>query len=136
MSNEFLFKPAGVDSKAWDSGLVRWGHSQKVIFHHRGLAEFFYTTAADLKARNMWEYSVREGDECVGSILAVIENDQHVGLCMSVQWALTKKPGVLVDGYRKLYKLAKKLGIPFICYTKEIAPYTYTMRYKKVIKDD
>lgn len=129
---DFVFKPKGKSSKGWNAGLARWGWGEKPIFQHRSYVEFYLTTSYSLERENLYEYVIWDEGTCVGSIIAVVEMDQHVGQCLSVRWALTRKTGALLDGYRKLYKLAKKLNIGWVCYTKEIAPMTYTMRYKKV----
>ena len=131
-SIDFEYKPKGEFSNGWSRSLVFWGWEQEEIFKHRTPLNLFLTECYKLLEEELYEYVVEEDGEVVGSIIAFEDVDQHVGKCLSVRWALSKKPGCLAGGYRKLYKLAKYLDIPFIAYTQRTAPMTYTLRYKKV----
>ncbi|MGL5582008.1 MAG: hypothetical protein ACRDCE_13785 [Cetobacterium sp.] len=133
MSVEFYHKPKGFKSMGWNPSLVLWGWQQKEIFQHRRYLEFFLTTEDALCNEELYEWvEINDRGVVQASMIVAEDFDQHVGRCLSVRWALTKEKGKLTKAYRKLYELAKELGIPFICHTQEVSPYVYTMRYRKV----
>lgn len=130
---EFVFKESEEETEAWCLPLVEYAHATSVLLQPKNLYPWAFTEMIRIQHSERYEYLEKDGDEPVAGIIAFTGYDQHVGECLTVQWAISKQRGRLTRGYRKLIELARYLEIPYICYTKETAPMTYTMRYIKVI---
>lgn len=103
------------------------------IFQHRDFDEFFMTTTMEVQATKRWEFvQFSDYGDVLASMAFYREFDMHVGDCLSVLLAFSTEPRALVKGYRWMYEVAKELGIPWVCYTKEIRPFEYEMVYRKV----
>ncbi|UIW10575.1 hypothetical protein PQC38_gp099 [Aeromonas phage BUCT695] len=104
------------------------------IFQHRDFFEFYMSTYSTITSTDRWEYVVTGNDGNITASMAVYkDNDMHVGECLSVLVAFSTDDHSLFGGYRWLMKLAKKLKIPFVAYTRKTGDFTMDLVYKKVL---
>lgn len=84
---------------------------------------------------NRYEVSVWDGDKIVGVAIAVPDDDDHVGVCLSVQWrfVLPEYRGLAgVKLQRAIMHLARRLQFGIIAYTKRTGDAKYELRYIRV----
>lgn len=71
----------------------------------------------------------------VGVIVAVLEDDQHVGPCLSAMWNYVLKEhrgpiGSLM--FREFVQLARTLCVPTIAYSHRISEGVYQIKYRRI----
>lgn len=71
----------------------------------------------------------------VGAIVAVVEDDQHVGPCLSAMWNYVVEEhrgpiGSLM--FREFVWLARTLGTPTVAYSHRISEGVYQIKYRRI----
>lgn len=107
------------------------------IFHHEDFEVFYQRIKSIIEGVDRVEHvEMDESGNVIASMVFHKEEDMHVGDCLSVLLAYSE--GTMTKGYRSLIKVAKHLGIPYVCYTKETkrdaSDFEYKMVYRKVLK--
>jgi GNAT superfamily N-acetyltransferase len=88
-----------------------------------------------IEANARWELSVWDDDKLLGVAIAVPDDDDHVGVCLSIQWRfiLPEHRGLAgIKLQRAILHLAKRLGYPVVAYTKRIGCAKYELKYVRM----
>lgn len=82
-----------------------------------------------------YELSVWNDNKLLGVAIAVPDDDDHVGVCLSIQWrfVLPEARGLAgIKLQRAILHLARRLGYPVVAYTKRIGCAKYELKYVRI----
>lgn len=91
--------------------------------------------ARDIEANDRVEVIATHDGETVGALVLVLEEDMHVGPCLTVQWAyvLPKHRGRAgICLYREVLAIAKRMKAPYLAYTHRSGHMKYTLTYRRM----
>lgn len=103
---------------------------------HTDYREDVHRVVSSLSEFDRTEVVAIDDGKVVGGAVIVLEFDQHVGPCMSLQWQYVlpeyrcKRLGVLF--VRELLRQAGWAGIRNVCYTHRVGRGQYTVTYREV----
>lgn len=100
----------------------------------RPFDETFVRVARSIEENERVELIATQYGETVGGLVLVLEDDQHVGPCCSVQWAYVPagNPRVGATLYRTALRLARRHRVPYLAYTKRVGVGRFSMVYRKL----
>ena len=103
-----------------------------VELRQQPLREFVEGVLESVTTDSLRVAAYREGQPVAITVFAV-EQDPHVGACLSVQWNYCSK-AFRASGWgrvvvRLLQKCMRELGIPTGCYTQRRGPGVYMLKY-------
>lgn len=103
----------------------------------RPFKEAFVRVVRSIEANDRIELIATQYGEMIGGIVLVLDDDQHVGPCCSLQWAYVPagNPRVGAALYRTARQVARKIGAPYLCYTKRVGEGEYRVIYRQLKKD-
>ena len=107
-------------------------HDAPELVWQRTEAEAIQTIVASIEAGDRYEISVLDGNNRVGLAIVVPDEDDHVGVCLSVQWRFVLPEYRGLAGFklqRAVLALAKHLHYNVVAYTKRTGLGTYELRY-------
>lgn len=92
--------------------------------------------ASSLAEFDRTEIVYYDGETIVGGATVVIDDDQHVGPCLSLQWQYIlpdyRKRGLGRHFVRELLRQAGWAGIRNVCWTHRVGVGRYTVTYREV----
>lgn len=91
--------------------------------------------AESIEENSRWELTVWQGNELLGVAIAMPDDDDHVGICLSVQWrfVLPEHRGLAgIRLQRAIVQLAKEQQFPVIAYTKRTGHARYELKYVRM----
>lgn len=92
--------------------------------------------ATSLAEHDRTEIVYYDGETIVGGATVVIDDDQHVGPCLSLQWQYIlpdyRKRGLGRLFVRELLRQAGWAGIRNVCWTHRVGRGRYTVTYREV----
>lgn len=99
-----------------------------------------YEAASDITATiecfERVELLVYRGGELAGVAIACVEEDMHVGRCLSVQWRFVfpqyRNSSVIIELHRAVVDLARKVGVGVLAYTQRTGLGRYQLIYKRL----
>lgn len=100
----------------------------------RPFEEAFVRVARSIEANERVELIVTQYGETLGGMVLVLEDDQHVGPCCSVQWAFVPVQNLGVGSmlYREAMRIARRARIPYFAYTRRVGAGRFSMTYLKL----
>lgn len=100
----------------------------------RPFDEAFVRVARSIEGNERIELIATQYGETIGGMVLVLEDDQHVGPCCSVQWAYVPagNPRVGAALYRAALRIAKRARAPYFAYTKRLGTGEYKLTYKRL----
>lgn len=104
-------------------------------FHTRSYAEFHAATKEGIEDNPRLEVLKYAGDRLVGFAVIALDDDAHVGLCVSVQWQYAlpeyRDSTLLKQTLRTAEALAEASAAPSISYSHRIGAGEYRIKYRR-----
>ena len=95
-----------------------------------------HRVVSSLSEHDRFEIVATCDDKVVGGAVIVVDDDQHVGVCLSLQWqyVLPEYRSKQLGRYfiRQLLRQAGWAGIKNVCYTHRTGLGKYTLTYREV----
>lgn len=100
----------------------------------RGFIDAVKAVAHSIEENERIEVIATLRGEVLGGAVLVIDDDMHVGPCLTVQWAYIKPEyrGAGSGVYRQVLGVAKRLKTAVLAYSHRTADGVYQIRYRRV----
>jgi hypothetical protein len=105
------------------------------LMWYRSEADACAAIQASITANDRYEFTVWDGIKLIGVAIVVPDQDDHVGVCLSVQWRFVATTHRGLAGYkmqRAILQFARANGWPVLAYTKRVGNARYELRYIRV----
>ena len=110
-------------------------HAESQDFNSQPISEFIPRVHQHLTRYDSLNLEARVGSELVGVCSVLVEDDVHVGECLSVQWQyiLPQYRGVVgIHMMRWVFSVANRLRVQFVAYTQRKSDFEHVVKYKRM----